>query len=285
MDKFRRGELVFDVIDAGPADGPVAVLLHGFPEQNTMWQPVISRLTAHGYRCLAPRQRGYSPGARPTRRRDYRLSELVEDVRTLIDASGAQRVHLVGHDWGATVAWQVAQQFPDRLLTVTAMSVPHPGAFLKALVTSGQALASWYILFFQLPRIPEWYMTRGRGTFTLAGLEKARAQHAPALAEAEAKAMAEPGALTAALNWYRAIPLSDTRDAGKKVTVPTMFIWSDGDIALREKGARATGDHVLGEYRFEVLKGVSHWILDEQPDKAAELLLEWFAAHPVAGQR
>jgi pimeloyl-ACP methyl ester carboxylesterase len=190
-------------------------------------------------------------------------------------------VHLVGHDWGAAVAWRVAQRFPNRLLTVTSMSVPHPGAFFKALVTSRQGLASWYILFFQLPRIPEWYMTRRRGTFTLSGLVKSRAEHAPALAEAEAKAMTEPGALTAALNWYRAFPLSDARDAGRKVTVPTMFIWSDGDIALREKGARATGDYVVGEYRFEVLNGVSHWILDEQPDKTADLLLDWFAAHPA----
>jgi pimeloyl-ACP methyl ester carboxylesterase len=281
MDQFRRGELVFDVIDAGPADGPVVVLLHGFPEQNTMWQSIIPRLAAQGYRCLAPLQRGYSPGARPTRRRDYRVDELAEDVRTLIDASDAQRVHLVGHDWGATVAWRVAQRFPDRLLTVTAMSVPHPGAFFKALVTSRQGLASWYILFFQLPRIPEWYLTRGRGTFTLAGLVESRAQHAPELANAEAKAMAEPGALTAALNWYRAVPLSMSRDTDTKVTVPTMFIWSDGDIALREKGARLTGDYVLGDYRFEVLKGVSHWILDEQPDTTADLLLDWFAAHPA----
>jgi pimeloyl-ACP methyl ester carboxylesterase len=281
MEQFRRGELVFDVIDAGPADGPVVVLLHGFPEQNTMWQPVISRLTAQGYRCLAPLQRGYSPRARPTRRRDYRGDELAEDVRTLIDASGAQRVHLVGHDWGATVAWRVAQLYPDRLLTVTSMSVPHPGAFFKALVTSRQGLASWYILFFQLPRIPEWYLTRGRGTFTLSGLVKSRAEHAPALAEAEAKAMTEPGALTAALNWYRAVPLSDVRDAGRKVTVPTLFIWSDGDIALREKGARLTRDYVLGDYRFEVLNGVSHWILDEQPETTTDLLLDWFAAHPA----
>jgi pimeloyl-ACP methyl ester carboxylesterase len=280
MEEFRRGELVFDVIDAGPADGPVVVLLHGFPEQNTMWQPIIPALTAQGYRCLAPRQRGYSPGARPKRRRDYRIEELADDVRTLIDASGARRVHLVGHDWGATVAWRVAQQFPDRLLTVTSMSVPHPGALLKAILTSRQALASWYVYFFQLPRVPEWYLTRGRGTFTLSGIAESRAQHAQVLAEAEAKAMAEPGALTAALNWYRAAFLSDVRKTGKKVTVPAMFVWSDGDIALLEKGARACGDYVLGEYRFEVLKGVSHWILDEQPETVANLLLEWFAAHP-----
>jgi pimeloyl-ACP methyl ester carboxylesterase len=280
MEQFHRGELVFDVIDAGPADGPVVVLLHGFPEQNTMWQAIIPRLTAQGYRCLAPLQRGYSPGARPTRRRDYRIDELAEDIRTLIDASGADRVHLVGHDWGATLAWRVAQQFPDRLHSVTSMSVPHPGALFKAMLTSRQALASWYILFFQLPRIPEWYLTRGRGTFTLSGLVKARAEHARELAESEAAAMAEPGALTAALNWYRAIPLGAAGDTGRKVTVPTMFIWSDGDIALREKGARLTGDYVLGDYRFEVLEGVSHWILDEQPDKTTDLLLEWFAAHP-----
>jgi len=283
MEQFRRGDLMFDVIDAGPADGPVVVLLHGFPEQNLMWQSIIPRLTAQGYRCLAPSQRGYSPGARATRRRDYRVDELAQDVRALIDESGAQRVHVVGHDWGATVAWRVAQQFPDRLLTVTPMSVPHPGAFLKTLLTSRQGLASWYIYFFQLPRIPEWYLKRGHGTFTLSGLAESRA-HAPALAEAEAKAMAEPGALTAALNWYRAIPLSDMGDASKKVTVPAMFIWSDGDIALLEKGARLTGDYVLADYRFEVLKGVSHWILDEQPDTVADLLLDWFAAHPAAGR-
>ncbi|EUA75337.1 alpha/beta hydrolase fold family protein [Mycobacterium xenopi 4042] len=99
MDQYRRGNLVFDVIGAGPTDGPVVVLLHGFPQFNTSWSKVIDRLSAAGYRCLAPNQRGYSPGARPTRRRDYRMTELIGDVRALIDASGAGRVHLVGHDW------------------------------------------------------------------------------------------------------------------------------------------------------------------------------------------
>ncbi len=282
MEQFRRGELVFDVIDAGPADGPVAVLLHGFPEQNTMWQPVIDRLTAQGYRCLAPLQRGYSPGARPTRRRDYRYTELGQDITTLIDASGAQRVHLVGHDWGAAVAWYFAQQWPDRLLSLTALSVPHPAAFLKALRTSRQALASWYMLFYQLPRIPEWYVQHGRGKFSVPGFLESRSAQAPQLAQAEATAMAEPGALTAALNWYRAMFLSNPRETGRKVTVPTMYVWSDGDIVLLEKGARLCGDYVVGEYRFELLNGVSHWILDEQPDKLSDLLLDWFSAHPAA---
>ncbi len=114
MQQFRRGDLVFDVHDAGPADGPVVVLLHGHPQTNAAWDSVIPRLTARGYRCLAPNQRGYSLGARPRRRRDYRISELVGDVGALIDASGAQNVHLVGHDWGALVAWGFAASHQDR---------------------------------------------------------------------------------------------------------------------------------------------------------------------------
>lgn len=108
MDTYTHNGLTLDVRDAGPADGPVVVLLHSFPQYNGSWDAVIDRLTERGYRCLAPNQRGYSPGARPLRRRDYRIPELVGDVQALIDASGAQQVHLVGHDWGAAVAWAAA---------------------------------------------------------------------------------------------------------------------------------------------------------------------------------
>ena len=274
MEQFRRDHLVFDVIDAGPDDGPVVVLLHGFPELNIMWRPVIERLTAQGYRCLAPLQRGYSPGARPKRRRDYRSAELVADVGALIEASGAHRVHLVGHDWGAVVAWYVAQQLPDRLNTLTALSVPHPAAFVKAFGTSRQALASWYMVFFQLPWLPERLLLHPRAQ---RGFLDSRTDRA--LGQAEMTAMRQAGALTAALNWYRAMLLSDPRKTGKKVTVPTMYIWSEDDIALRGKGARLCADYVVGDYRFERLHG-SHWLLDEQPETIAELLLDWIGSHP-----
>jgi pimeloyl-ACP methyl ester carboxylesterase len=281
MEQYSRGELVFDVIDAGPADGPVVVLLHGFPQFNTGWDAVISRLTAQGYRCLAPNQRGYSRGARPTGRRAYRGPELVEDVRALIDASGAERVHLVGHDWGAVVAWSVAAEIPDRLASLSALSVPHPAAFLKSLATSRQGLASWYMYFFQLPRIPERVLLGRQRKAT--GLSKflQSVKQTPEAADRDARAMAEPGALTAAINWYRAIPLNDMRGVGEKITVPTMYVWSDGDTALLGKGAQACGRYVSGEYRFETLYGVSHWMLDEKPDAVTDLLLEWFVAHPV----
>lgn len=279
--RFRRGDLTFDVLDAGPADGPVVVLLHGFPEINQSWQPLIDSLVAHGYRCLAPNQRGYSPGARPKRRRDYRDSELVADVVALIDASGASRVHLVGHDWGATVAWYVAQRHPDRLASLTTMSVPHPGAFLASMVRSRQGLASWYIYFFQLPRIPERYFLSRRGGFTARGIRPTRAPEATASFDSAMTALSDPGAMTAALNWYRGIPFSDTRRANDKVTVPTLFIWGDDDVALRRVGAENTEKYVTAEYRFEPLVGVDHWILDRRPELVSQLVIDWVAKHPA----
>ena len=279
MERYRRDDLIFDVRDAGPPEGPVVVLLHGFPQRNDSWNAVIDRLTAQGYRCLAPNQRGYSPGARPSRRRDYRMSELVADLGALIDASGAQRVHLVGHDWGAAVAWAAAAEMPERLATVSPISVPHPAAFIKSFATSRQGLASWYMFVFQLPRIPEWLLMRRNGTMVAELLR--RSGQTPVAAERDAQAMSEPGALTAAINWYRAIPLSNPRANAQKISVPTMYVWSDQDTALLPKAAHETARYVSGEYRFEILPGVSHWIPDEQPDKLADLLLDWFAAHQV----
>lgn len=279
MEQYGRDDLTFDVREAGPPDGPVVVLLHGFPQHNGSWNAVIDRLTDQGYRCLAPNQRGYSPDARPARRRDYRMSELVADVGALIDASGAQRVHLVGHDWGAAVAWAAAAEIPERLATVSPVSVPHPGAFIKSFVTSRQGLASWYMYLFQLPRLPEWLLTRRNGAVISEFLQ--RAGQKPAAAKRDAHAMSEPGALRAAINWYRALPLSDLRAANQKVSVPTLYVWSDQDIALLPKAAHDTARYVTGEYRFEILPGVSHWIPDEQPDQLADLLLDWFAAHPA----
>ncbi|MEP7021093.1 MAG: alpha/beta hydrolase, partial [Pseudonocardiales bacterium] len=130
MDQYRRGDLVFDVVDAGPAGAPVVILLHGFPQNSASWEQVIAQLTARGFRCLAPDQRGYSPGARPRGRWAYRILELVEDLRALVDASGADKVHLVGHDWGAAVAWIFAQRYPRRLASLSATSVPHPIALV-----------------------------------------------------------------------------------------------------------------------------------------------------------
>ncbi len=282
MDQYRRGALVFDVIDDGPADGPVVVLLHGFPQQNSSWMPIMSRLTAAGYRCLTPNQRGYSPGARPPRRRDYRASELVKDTLALIDASGAERVHLVGHDWGAAVAWGVAEHAPDRLASLSALSVPHPRAFLRSMLTSRQGLASWYMYVNQLPWLAERFMLGRDGTGRAIAKSLIRSGLPAEAAERDARAMTEAGALTAALNWYRAMPMSGSGGGtAQKITVPTLYVWSDRDIAITAKPAYDTAKYVSGPYRFETLRGASHWLPEEKPEEVAEMLLQQFTTYPI----
>ncbi|KUI30177.1 hypothetical protein AU196_06145 [Mycobacterium sp. IS-1742] len=178
------------------------------------------------------------------------------------------------------MAWALAADMPERLASLTAMSVPHPAAFLRAMPTSRQAFASWYISFFQIPGIPERYLLSGDGSGSrMSRFMQSKAGQPKDAADRDARAMSEPGVLTAALNWYRAIPLSGIPRINRKITVPTMFVWSDRDAGLVEKGARLTGDHVSAEYRFKILSG-SHWLLDEQSDAVADLLLEWLAAHP-----
>lgn len=282
MKTYRRGELAFDVLDSGPADGPPVVFLHGFPQFNTSWTPVMDRLAAEGYRCVAPNQRGYGAGARPSRRRDYVVDELVADTVALFDALSAPRVHLVGHDWGGVVAWAAAALAPDRLASLTVLSTPHPAAFFQAVVSSRQFLASWYVYFFQLPRVPEWFLGRdaGEGLRRMMGGYAGQTPHA---AERDATAIMASGALTAALNWYRALPLVRPRLVRTHVPLPTLYVWSDGDAALLETAARNTGNYVDAEYRFEIVRGATHWLPDQHPDLVAGLLTDWFGTHPIRG--
>ncbi|MHA6796294.1 alpha/beta fold hydrolase [Pseudonocardia bannensis] len=277
-----RDGLVFDVREAGPPDGDPVLLLHGFPQRADSWDAVVPALTERGYRTLAMDQRGYSPGARPRGRRAYRMAELVADTAAVIDSLGGGRVHLVGHDWGAAVAWQVAIEHPERIRSLTALSVPPPEAFLRAMVTSRQALASWYMAFFQLPWVPERLLGPRPGqarSDRFVRVLRAGGQGAAA-AERDATAMAAPGALTGGLNWYRAIPLSLAGRDTRPVTRPTLFVWSDGDIAITRAGVARAARYVTGPYRQVELPGVSHWIPDEVPGELAALLLEHLAAHP-----
>ncbi|MDN5743536.1 MAG: alpha/beta fold hydrolase [Nocardioidaceae bacterium] len=270
---IRRDGWEFDVHDAGPADGEIVVLLHGFPETSTCWRLVAPQLHAAGYRTIALDQRGYSPGARPPRRRDYRIAELVADVVALIDAAaGAQgRVHVVGHDWGAVVAWSLAQQHAERVRSLTAVSVPHPGAFLSSLVRSSQLLKSWYMLTFQTPRLPEAAFARsgGLGDKQLRATGMTKEDIARVRTE-----IVDSGALPGALNWYRALFLNPPGSMRRPVTVPTTFVWSDGDIALGRHGAERTARWVDGTYRFVELRGVSHWIPTQAPDTLVEAILD-----------
>ncbi|GAA4810250.1 alpha/beta fold hydrolase [Nocardioides caeni] len=278
----ERAGLVLDVIDEGPIEGEPIVLLHGFPERATCWGAVTPILNEAGYRTLALDQRGYAPGARPKRRRDYRVSELAADAAALIDvvAGPTGRAHVVGHDWGAIVAWALGQHHADRVRSLTAVSVPHPGAFLTSMVRSRQLLLSWYMLAFQLPRLPEAVLRRiDKGSdrqLAHAGLDRDEIARIK-------REVVDSGALPGALGWYRALLLNDPRAMRAKVVgVPTTLVWSDEDLALGRWGAEHTARWVSGApYRFVELAGISHWIPTQAPDVLAEAILDRVGSSPA----
>jgi pimeloyl-ACP methyl ester carboxylesterase len=273
---FSRDGLLLDVRDEGPADAATVVLLHGFPETSESWRDVTPRLVSAGYRTLAPDQRGYSPRARPRRRRDYRRPELVADVIALVDQAGVETFHVVGHDWGAVVAWALAIEHPDRVRTLTSLSIPHPAAFRRAALSGRQALRSWYMAFFQLPAVPEAMLSARnwvpfRQNMLRSGLEAS-------FADVYTEHMRQPGALTAALNWYRGLrPIADGR--GVSVSVPTLLIWGGKDAYIDEKGVRLTERYVTGPYRLEVLRDEGHWLPEAASGRVVELLLPNLSAH------
>lgn len=266
---FEHDGLTFDVRDSGPIDGEAVVLLHGFPQRASSWDKVSALLHPHGFRTVAPDQRGYSPGARPSRRRDFTLDKLVGDVVALVDALGVGKVHLVGHDWGAVVAWAVAAGHPEQVRTLTTVSVPHPSAYLRSML-GRQLLRSWYIGAFQLPRLPEKLLgDPERSTRALRGMGMDRDMVATFREE-----IVDAGALTGGLNWYRGLPLTHPGFTRGRVQIPTTHVWSDRDAALDRRGAELAEKYVDAPYELVVLEGVSHWIPDEVPEVLAEVVCE-----------
>jgi pimeloyl-ACP methyl ester carboxylesterase len=276
VDSFQHDGLTFDVSDSGPADGRVVVLLHGFPEDRLCWDRLTPYLVDAGYRVLAPDQRGYSPGARPGGRRAYALDRLAGDVLALADAAGAVRFDVVGHDWGAVVAWHLAGAHSERVRSLTALSVPHSQAMLGSLLRSSQLLHSWYMFFFQIPNLPEQVFARGgeqrfADQLRRSGLDSDSAQR-------YARRVSTPGAMTGPLNWYRALPL-DARlpDRGGAITSPTLFIWGERDQFITRVAAERCADHVVGPYLFVPLAGGSHWLPSGSVGEVGPALLDHLA--------
>ena len=266
MRSYTRQGLTFDVADDGPADGPVVLLLHGFPQDHGAFDAVVPALHEAGLRTLAPDQRGYSRGAGPRTRRAYATRELVEDVVALIDAAEVQRVHLVGHDWGGMLAWSTALAYPERVASLTVLSTPHPLALSWSLRHGSQILKSWYIGFFQLPWVPERVLSRGMGAMLRrTGLDREHAQR-------YAERFAAPSSLTGPINWYRAAASTmltggspgASREDGT-VRVPTTYLWGSRDPFLGRAAAERTEAWVAADYRFVELPA-GHWL----PENAAE---------------
>lgn len=275
------GVEVFDALVAGPADGELVFLLHGFPQTSAAWRHQLDALGAAGYRVVAPDQRGYSPGARPVGVERYRITHLVADVLAMADELGGHRFHLVGHDWGAMVAWQVAGRHPGRLRTLTAVSVPHPVAFAAALGDQGgdQAKRSSYVSLLRSEGAVETLLADDaavlRSFYEASGMSTDEA--APYL-----ELLRDPAALDAAVNWYRAADAAAVEGLGP-ITTPTLYVWSTDDVALGREAAERTADHVEGPYRFEVLEGVDHWIPEHAADELNRLLVDHLASSDAAG--
>ena len=270
----------FQGLSAGPADGRPVILLHGFPQTSWSWHRQLDALGEAGYRAVALDQRGYSPGARPVQTAAYHIDHLVSDVLALAGALGIHQFDLVGHDWGGMVSWVVGARHPDRLRTLTVVSTPHPAAFAAAIENSEgeQQQRSSYIAVFRQEGVAEQALLGDDGSGD--GLRALFAASGLATEDAGVfvEAMSEPGALTAALNWYRATEVDSMHDVGQ-VGVPTMYVWSTDDIALGREAAEATGAYVSAPYRFEVLEGVSHWVADTAPDALNALLLDFLGSN------
>ena len=268
------GDLTFDVHVGGPEDGRPVLLLHGFPQHAGMWDDVAERLHAAGLRTYAPDQRGYSPDARPDDSAAYRMPELVADVIGLLDALELSTVDLVGHDWGAVVAWQVTGRHPDRVRSLTALSIAHPAAYARALKTSlDQQKRSAYLLLLRLRSDKPERVLRADGGRRLRAVFAGSGLDEPGVASYVDPLVEDPTRLSGALNWYRAMNVRDQEGLGP-ITVPTTYVWGNEDLAQGRKAAEDTGNHVQGPYRFVPLEARSHWLPDEVPDIVADAVLD-----------
>ena len=274
------GGYTFRARTAGPEEAPVVLLLHGFPQTSRCWTAELAALADAGYRAVAVDQRGYSPGARPDDPAAYAMPHLVDDVLGLVDALGGGPVHLVGHDFGGSVAWTVAGHHPDRVRTLTVASTPHPLAFVRAYQagatgdSSDQNRRSGYMRAFrETPRGELEAQLLADGG---AGLRLVFAGLPEAAVDAHVRDLNEPGALVAAIDWYRAMS-AKASSAVPPCAVPTLYVWGDGDPAIGRDAAVATADHVTGPYRLVALEGVGHWIPELAAERFTSLLLDHLA--------
>jgi pimeloyl-ACP methyl ester carboxylesterase len=274
--------LVFDVMVAGAEDAPLVLLLHGFAESFHMWRGQMPALAAAGYRAVAPSQRGYSAGARPDtcEPANYSFDSLLSDVlRIAADCGNAdQRFHLIGHDWGGSIAWGIADRYPARLASLTVLSRPHPNAFNRALAAADgeqkrRSSHHW------------WFLEANAAERILADnvrwlRERLKANNVPpASISLHISVLGNVAAMEAALSWYRA--RGAIRAPLGVIRVPTLFIWGDADDTVGRLAAEGTAEFVAAPYQFEVLRGIGHFAAEQVPDQVTALLLAHLAAHPA----
>ncbi len=284
--RIQANGQVFAVDEAGEGDA-VALCLHGFPECRYSWRFQLPALAAAGWRAVAPDLRGYGDTSRPEGRDAYRMTHLVADVAALFDACGARRRLLVGHDWGALIAWSFAMQRTRPLDGLVVMNVPHPAVFRRVLRHSwAQRGRSWYVGFFQLPWLPEALLTAGRARAVaraFSGMAVNKSAFPPDVLDRYRRNALLPGAMTAMINYYRA-NLAGLSDAAPSpmIEVPTLMIWGEADTALGLELTEGYAPYVA-DFTLERLPGVSHWVQQEAPEAVNARLLAWLDRHGRTG--
>jgi pimeloyl-ACP methyl ester carboxylesterase len=274
---------------AACGDGPrLALLLHGFPETSHSWRHQIPLLARQGYRVWAPDLRGYGGSERPLRVADYALEHLIADVGGLVDASGAERVVLVGHDWGGLIAWYAAIRRVRAFERLVVMNLPHPAAGRAGFRRPAQWVRSLYALFFQIPRLPEWLLARDEGRW-LVGRMRGTYVHPERFTDADAEAMRaalmEPGALTATLHYYRAL----VRGGGMRrqqllgcppIEIPTLLLWGARDVALTIQTTWGT-ERWVPDLTLRYLPDAGHFVHQDEPERVNAMLEAWLGGAPV----
>jgi pimeloyl-ACP methyl ester carboxylesterase len=269
--------VAINVQDSG--SGEPVLLLHGWPDSHALWRHQVAALNAAGYRTIAPDLRGFGDSDKPSDVDEYGARSMIGDVVGVLDRLSLDRVHLVGHDWGAAIAWMTATAYADRIGSLTALSVGHPAAFRTAGMR--QREKSWYMLFFQFPEAEQWLSENDFANLrTWAG-------H-PGMDEVVGR-LSKPGALRASLGPYRAMAaprtLIEPPPQLPPVEAPTLGIWSSGDPALTERQMTGSADYVAGPWRYERLDGLGHWMQLENPEKVNDLLLTHLRTHPLPSPR
>ena len=271
------GDVRLHVAQCGIDQDDTILLLHGFPEFWYGWRHQIEFLAAHGYRVWAPDQRGYNLSDKPRGIGAYTIDALAEDVLGLIHAAGASRVHVVGHDWGAAVAWWVALRFPEHVKKLVIMNVPHPAVMRRFLRSSpSQLLRSWYVFFFQLPWLPERTAAIGNWGPLIHGMKSSSRLNTFSSADFARYRTAwnQPQAMQSMMHWYRAaVRTRPVRLPSERITPPTLILWGARDKFLRREMAQPSAD-LCDNGRLVVLDGASHWLHHEEPERINALILD-----------
>jgi epoxide hydrolase 4 len=271
------------LMQAGPEDGPLVILLHGFPEFWFGWRGQIHPLAEAGFRVWAPDQRGYNLSDKPQGVSAYHIDILARDIVGLIDAAGEEKAIVVGHDWGAAVAWHLADHFPERVAKLVVMNVPHPTVMMKTLWKSfSQLRKSWYMFFFQIPRLPEWFLGKNnaQGAAELLQRSGKSSTFKPEDLAYYREAWTQPGALTGMINWYRSAIRSGFKGpAGSppttsRITAPTLMIWGKRDVALSHEMAQPSID-LCQDGRLVFFDQATHWVQHDEAEAVNQLLLDF----------